>query len=85
MSGEAAEERAEVCEEGDDYIRAFDKGIAHLFGPTATRMIYDYLERKHGIKKGDIPMKKDEIQNILKELLGKATAAVVEKNSASTH
>lgn len=51
-----------------DYV--IEKSLNEVFGETSTRLIYDYLERKHHLRRKDIPENLEAFFSAVDELYG---------------
>jgi len=65
-------------EQSEKINKSIDKALNQILGPTATQIIYDYLEIKHSIQRHEIAAKLDSFSYALREYLGTG-AFVIEK------
>lgn len=56
-------------------LRAIEKGLEPI-GETATRSLYLYARRKHGLKRYEIPMKPSEFSHVIREVYGESAGGI---------
>jgi len=60
-------------------LKVIEETLIRILGNEATRTIFNYLDNHYNLKKEEIPLKMDEFQDHLEDLLGRATKAIMKK------
>jgi len=57
-------------------IEAVDETLTMLFGRKTAPKVYDYLENRFGLRKGDVPDRPEVLSNGLRDLFGSTTTLI---------
>ena len=58
-------------------LKVVEETLVEILGSEATRTIFNYMDNHYGLKKEEIPLKMDEFQDHLGEILGKAAKIIM--------